>query len=560
MIYLIGEFLDRETQRYDVCIIGSGPSGICVGLELLYSGLTVCTLEGGELEANHFFDQLKDVESPGLEIGKDSRVRAFGGTSNTWSGIIAPLDPIDLAPRRAIARGWPPEAEVATSINTRGHRYNLPHLSLFNATTLHLGAWRNSEHLSEKVFLVQAPAMNFGRKYRYAYLRNDFDLVLGAVATSLNSQENGGCRVINSVVFRSASGRFGKLTSTIYILATGCIENIRILFNSKDEAGVALGNIYDQLGRGFMNHPKGYVGEIWFKHPLSVTDPVFKLQQRYFGGFVGFRLKDSLQEVEGLLNPCLRLEPLHGLADPTISKGVTFLLNLRAALRNALRLYFRAAVSSGVAVLTDARGMIQALKLPLRIRKARRATTVKRARVRCFVDMDACPENRITLSELSDPLGVKIPIVKYDVSERSLKSVATLLDRFSSEVRALGIGEFVPYASPLRELISSPASHHLGGTPMGLDAQTSAVDPELRLHGVDNLYLTGGSTFPTGGNANPTLTMIGLSIRLADTIRASLPKPDYSETTLPSSRGQGIIILGAGRRVAEDVVDRKSVV
>ena len=551
MIYSANDFLNIKNKSYDVCIIGSGPSGICSGLELLYSGLTVCTLEGGDIEAKDFFDQLKNVESPELEISKDSRVRAFGGTSNTWSGFIAPLDPIDLAKRGAIHPGWPPEVEIATATNAQGYRYDLPNLSLFNANDLSLDPWRNLEDLTEKIFLRQVPPVKFAHKYGYAYVRKNFDLIVKAVVTSLNSKKRDDAHFITSATFRSASGRIGQVNAKVYILAAGCIENVRLLFNSKDEGGVALGNLYDQLGRGFMNHPKGYVGEVCFNRSLPVSHPVFKVQRRHFGGYVGFRLKESLQETEGLLNSYLRLEPRHGLTDTTISRGVKSLLNAKAAVKSALRLDFRDAISSGVAALKDPKGLVQALKLPFRLIASR--GTVKSARVRCFMDMEPSPRNRITLSERSDPLGVAIPVVKYSVSERALKSVVALLDRFSSELSALGIGKFTPYASPLSESLTWDASHHLGGTPMGHDPRTSVVSPELRVHGVDNLYIAGGSAFPTGGNANPTLTMIGLSLRLAGTVRASLSRSNFKARTFPAT-GHGIIIVGAGRRAAEDVV------
>ena len=41
-------------------------------------------------------------------------------------------------------------------------------------------------------------------------------------------------------------------------------------------------------------------------------------------------------------------------------------------------------------------------------------------------------------------------------------------------------------------------------------------DATLRVHGYDNLYLAGSSVFPTGGAANPTLTIAALSFRLAE--------------------------------------------
>lgn len=62
-----------------------------------------------------------------------------------------------------------------------------------------------------------------------------------------------------------------------------------------------------------------------------------------------------------------------------------------------------------------------------------------------------------------------------------------------------------------------PNTHHqLGATRMHPDPVEGVVDENLRVHGVENLYVTGSSVFPTGGFANPTLTILALTLRLAD--------------------------------------------
>ena len=57
---------------------------------------------------------------------------------------------------------------------------------------------------------------------------------------------------------------------------------------------------------------------------------------------------------------------------------------------------------------------------------------------------------------------------------------------------------------------------------MGTDPASSVVDPDCRVHGTANLYAAGASVFPTSGCANPTITIVALSIRLARHLRREL--------------------------------------
>jgi choline dehydrogenase-like flavoprotein len=73
----------------------------------------------------------------------------------------------------------------------------------------------------------------------------------------------------------------------------------------------------------------------------------------------------------------------------------------------------------------------------------------------------------------------------------------------------------------------------MGTTRMHDEPHHGVVDAHCRVHGLQNLFITGSSVFPTGGFANPTLTVIALALRLSDHLRdlftetkSLLPKPE----------------------------------
>jgi len=44
-------------------------------------------------------------------------------------------------------------------------------------------------------------------------------------------------------------------------------------------------------------------------------------------------------------------------------------------------------------------------------------------------------------------------------------------------------------------------------------------DGDARVHGMANLWIAGSSLYTTPGAANPTLTLVALALRLAETLK-----------------------------------------
>jgi choline dehydrogenase-like flavoprotein len=64
--------------------------------------------------------------------------------------------------------------------------------------------------------------------------------------------------------------------------------------------------------------------------------------------------------------------------------------------------------------------------------------------------------------------------------------------------------------------------HHCGTTRMHADPKHGVVDADCRIHGISNFYVAGSSVFPNNGSANPTLTVVAMSLRLAQHLKQSL--------------------------------------
>jgi choline dehydrogenase-like flavoprotein len=149
------------------------------------------------------------------------------------------------------------------------------------------------------------------------------------------------------------------------------------------------------------------------------------------------------------------------------------------------------------------------------------------------------PDSRVTLSDERDAFGQRKARLNWQLSDLDKHSVLRHNQLLDEELRRAEIGHLCvsdwmgngaawrPDAPPdparlwFRE---SPMRfygvwHHMGTTRMAESPQRGVCNANCRVYGVDNLYVAGASVFPTGGAAPPTLTIVALSLRLADHLK-----------------------------------------
>jgi choline dehydrogenase-like flavoprotein len=148
--------------------------------------------------------------------------------------------------------------------------------------------------------------------------------------------------------------------------------------------------------------------------------------------------------------------------------------------------------------------------------------------LRFALEATPCRESRVTLGRRKDRFGMPRVNVHWRLNDADKRGYERLLEVMRNEFPRLGLGRLVEHKQYDKDGWPSGmmgGKHHMGTTRMHKDPRKGVVDADCRVHGMSNLHIAGSSVFPTGGYANPTLTLVALAMRLADRLKARLNTP-----------------------------------
>ena len=121
------------------------------------------------------------------------------------------------------------------------------------------------------------------------------------------------------------------------------------------------------------------------------------------------------------------------------------------------------------------------------------------------------PENRVTLAEERDRHGMPVARLDYTQCDNDRANIAYAKRKLSEIISAAGAQAV---------LAIDRYAHLVGGCAMSDSPDSGVVDSDHRAWGVPNLFVADGSVMPTQGSANPALTIMALSSRLAKRLGA----------------------------------------
>ncbi len=138
-------------------------------------------------------------------------------------------------------------------------------------------------------------------------------------------------------------------------------------------------------------------------------------------------------------------------------------------------------------------------------------------------EMESYASNHVALNDNHDHLGQ--PKTKINFSFFYQEIAKNAWDHFARELLASGIGRAsTPPSEPYQ---ITGGGHYIGTTRMGTLESNSVVDKNCKVHSSSNLYIAGSSVFSAGGAANPTYSIVALSLRLADHLSMKIHKEKF---------------------------------
>jgi choline dehydrogenase-like flavoprotein len=132
-------------------------------------------------------------------------------------------------------------------------------------------------------------------------------------------------------------------------------------------------------------------------------------------------------------------------------------------------------------------------------------------------EMRPSERNRVFLTAEREPSGMLRPAARCVLDAQDFQSIEETLRLLGVSLLSSGKGRVRVNNDRIYKHVQG-GGHTMGTTRMGTSRTNSVVDRDCRVHGYANLFVAGSSVFATGGYANPTLTIVALSLRLADTI------------------------------------------
>lgn len=562
---------DESVIETDVCVAGAGVAGVTLAKEFLKAKFRVCLLESGGRGPDKATQSLYwggNIGHPYFPLDT-ARTCGFGGTSHRWCCMIGdnrlgvrlrPLDGIDFEERDWMPySGWPfnkahldPFYERAQSICQIG------------PFTYAVKDWEDSRKTPSLPFIddrVQTTIFQFGSRdpfineYCEEVVKSE-NITALAYANVVEIETDEQADRVTRLQAACLNGKKFRIAARIFILSLGAIETPRLLLLSNKVQKEGLGNRFDIVGRFFMEHPHLWSGVyVPSDSGALYSTGLYRVHRVNNVPVMGkLTLSEDTMRREKIVNYCVSIHPHVPRKRPDIAAAWPVVswpllgskvpekksnqVDLKSCIAKEQILYMQSnrEKSSNNRQSGEKRkpfGPFSALgnvanRASGRIRRGCRTVLRKFGcydrrvvfHLNHMTEQAPNPDSRVILLDERDVLGRKRICLDWRLSSIDMYSIIRAQEIIDEELRKAELGRLrIDLKGVVPPLHLEGGWHHMGTTRMHVNPEKGVVNENCRVHGISNLYVAGPSVFPTSGYANPVLTIVALSVRLADYIK-----------------------------------------
>ncbi|MBW4560885.1 MAG: FAD-dependent oxidoreductase [Mojavia pulchra JT2-VF2] len=547
-------FQDGTTFVSDVAVVGAGPAGIVLALELAKAGYNVALLESGRFcfsEAIQNLGEASYFDPKFHQSMSECTRRQVGGTSVIWGGRCVPYDPVDFDKRSYIPHSsWPVTYEEIQTYFARACNYFLCGKAEFNIKNI-----PNIKHKSIVPGLPDEQVLtstlerwslptNFAKEYfnelkQYKQIK----LLYGLTCTEIESNDSGS--QVEALQTKTLGGKTLRVKARKYVLAGGGLNTTRLLLASDQKHPGGIGNHSGVLGKFYMGHLSGDIAVVHFN--TSPRETIFGFDRdsdniylrRRFSFTRKFLHEKELTNIVAWLGTPKFYDPSHGngilslaylaLNSPTLGKYLTAKA-IRKSLIGEVKGIYQAHIMN---MLKDF------AKIPSFVSCFGYARFIAKRKIPALFVYSAAneyplhyhseqvpnPDSTVSLSDERDELGMRRLKINRRCTSQDIESVLRSHEYWDAHLRKHGCG-YLKYLSddPKASIWDQTKDgfHQVGTTRMSDNSRTGVVGPNCNIHGFNDLFVASSSVFVTSSQANPTFMIVAFALRLADYLKKQL--------------------------------------
>ncbi len=538
--------------KSDIVVVGSGPAGTVVALELAKAGYDVALIESGDLKFSAESQDLSTAENfdPKFHASmSDCTRRQLGGTSVIWGGRCLPYDPVDFDRRTYIPNSnWPIMYEELESYFARACQYFFCGESEFDINNIPnieqksiIPGLPDTEVLTSKLERWSLPT-NFGKEYFKNFQQSQkIKVFYNLTCTEIETNEQG--NQVELIHLQTLKGRKILAKCQKYVLAGGALNTTRLLMVSDRKHSGGIGNHSGLLGRFYMGHLSGSIATAHFTTAPKDTvfgfdrDPDDIYLRRRFSFTREFLHEKQLSNIVAWLGVPKFGDSSHqngilsaaylALNIPGLKNYLTHTATRKMAIGEDNGKSYRSHI---INILRDFK---QVLTFAPYFGYERYIAKRKIPALFVYSAANEYPlhyhseqipnyDSFVNLSDKFDKLGMRKLNINIQFLQQDIDNVIKAHEFWDHHLRKHDCGYLKYLTDDLAASVWEQAGdgfHQVGTTRMSAHPNDGVIGTNCNIHGVDNLFIASSSVFVTSGQANSTFMIVSFALRLADHLK-----------------------------------------